>query len=198
MPRRDIRAAARRHPRRARSFWLVCLLWALVVVLAVTSGVGPANAGTQTFKATADAYVSAAQQGGTFGSESRLKVDASPVMRAYVRFTVQNVSGTVTRATLRLYARTSSNVGIECPLRHELGLDRDGDHVRKRARAVGDGDPHLGVVLRGSVDRARRHPTRSGERCRELRADDHVLGTLVLLESRELDESSPARRRDGG
>jgi len=126
MPRRDIRAAARRHPRRARSFWLVCLLWALVVVLAVTSGVGPANAGTQTFKATADAYVSAAQQSGTFGTESRLKVDASPVMRAYVRFTVQNVSGTVTRATLRLYARTSSNVGIEVRSVTSLGWTETG------------------------------------------------------------------------
>lgn len=96
-----------------RSVWLVGVLWALVVVLAATSGVGPANAGTQTFKSSSDAYVSAAQPNGTFGTESRLKVDASPVLRAYVRFTVQNVSGTVTRATLRLFTRTSSNVGIE-------------------------------------------------------------------------------------
>jgi acid phosphatase type 7 len=126
MPRRYTRAAARPRPRRVRSVWLVGLLWALVVVLAASSGVGPANAGTQTFKATADAYVSAAQSNGNFGTESRLKVDASPVLRAYVRFTVQNVSGTVTRATLRLFTKTSSNVGIEVRSVTSLGWTETG------------------------------------------------------------------------
>jgi Calcineurin-like phosphoesterase len=106
-------AAARRHANRLRRLGLVGLLTALAVILVAISGVGPATAASQTFKPTADAYVSAAQPSGRFGTETRLKVDASPVMRAYIRFNVQNVSGAVTSATLRLYTRTSSNVGVE-------------------------------------------------------------------------------------
>lgn len=67
----------------------------------------------QTFGAVADAYVSDANRTSNFGTETRLKIDASPVMRSYVRFTVQNLTGTVTRATLRLYTRSSSKRGIE-------------------------------------------------------------------------------------
>lgn len=113
MLRRKARAADRRHPNRARRLWLVGVVLAFAAVLAATSGVGPASAGTQTFRAVADAYVSDADRTGNFGTEARLKVDASPVMRAYLRFTVENLDGAVTRATLRLYTRNSSNVGIE-------------------------------------------------------------------------------------
>ena len=83
------------------------------VVLAVTSVVRPASAGTQIFRAVADAHVSEAEPTRNFGSAAALKIDAKPVRRAYVQFSVQNVSGGVTRATLRLYTRSSSSAGIE-------------------------------------------------------------------------------------
>lgn len=112
MPGKGTRIESRRHPNRARRLSLVGLLVALAVLVA-SPGVRPATAASQTFKPTADSYVSDAQRSANFGTETRLRVDASPVVRAYIRFTVQNVSGVVTRATLRLYTRSSSNVGIE-------------------------------------------------------------------------------------
>jgi acid phosphatase type 7 len=113
MPGKDVGAVARRHPHGTKRLWLVGLSVALAVVLVAISGLGPATAASQTFKPIADSYVSDAQRQGNFGTETRLKVDASPVLRAYIRFNVQNVSGAVTSARLLLYTRSSSNVGIE-------------------------------------------------------------------------------------
>jgi hypothetical protein len=39
-------------------------------------------------------------------------VDGSPVVRSYLRFTVQGISGTVTRATLRIFANSASKSGV--------------------------------------------------------------------------------------
>ena len=41
-----------------------------------------------------------------------LRADASPDMRSYLRFTLQGLSGTVRRATLRIYANSASTAGI--------------------------------------------------------------------------------------
>ncbi len=48
------------------------------------------------------------------GTALTLRVDSSaPVQRSYLRFNVQGVVGTVTKATLRVYATNSSTVGYE-------------------------------------------------------------------------------------
>lgn len=105
---------AQRHADRTRKLWLVVgALLAFAAIVAAISGVGPANAGTQTYRTVADAYVSDANRTSNFGTETTLKVDASPLMRGYVQFAVQNLTGTVTRATLRLHTRSSSKRGIE-------------------------------------------------------------------------------------
>jgi hypothetical protein len=39
-------------------------------------------------------------------------VDNSPVVRSYLRFTVQGLNGTVTRVTLRIFANSGSNSGV--------------------------------------------------------------------------------------
>jgi len=41
-----------------------------------------------------------------------LQADNSPIVRSYLRFTVQGLSGTITRATLRIFANTASTSGI--------------------------------------------------------------------------------------
>jgi hypothetical protein len=40
-----------------------------------------------------------------------LRADNSPIVRSYLRFSVQGVSGSVTRATLRVFANSASSVG---------------------------------------------------------------------------------------
>jgi hypothetical protein len=73
-----------------------------------TSGVG----GTFTFTPTADAYVYSINPTTNFGGLTVLRADASPDMRSYLRFNLQGLTGTVKRATLRVFANSASTSGI--------------------------------------------------------------------------------------
>ncbi len=78
-----------------------------------TTGTPPPTAatGATTFTPIADSYVDSVNPTVNHGTETQLRVDGSPVVRSYLRFDVQGISGTVTRATLRLYANSSLNTG---------------------------------------------------------------------------------------
>jgi hypothetical protein len=65
------------------------------------------------FNPVADDYVSADHPDTNYGKLAELHLDSSPIRRAYLRFDVQGVSGSIVRVTLRLYAKTSSNLGYE-------------------------------------------------------------------------------------
>ncbi|QRN98763.1 DNRLRE domain-containing protein [Archangium violaceum] len=67
---------------------------------------------TLTFGAIADAYVSQSADAANFGGADSLRVDLSPEEWSYLRFDVTGVTGTVTRATLRLYV---TNGGVSGP-----------------------------------------------------------------------------------
>lgn len=62
---------------------------------------------------TDDAQVTESLPSNNYGSHSTLRLDASPVIRSYLKFTLSGTSGSLTRATLRLYANSSSNTGVE-------------------------------------------------------------------------------------
>ncbi len=66
-----------------------------------------------TFTPVADAYVDGNSPTANFGLASALLVGASPDRHAYLRFNVADIGGSVTKATLRLYAATSSSVGYQ-------------------------------------------------------------------------------------
>jgi hypothetical protein len=87
------------------------VLGSLGVFVAGTVSTHAANP-TQTVAATADAYVSAAKPSANFGTSASLRIDAAPLQRAYLRFTVAGLSGQVTKATLRLYATSASRAGL--------------------------------------------------------------------------------------
>jgi len=48
-----------------------------------------------------------------YGTSNLLRTDGSPIMRSYLRFNIQGVSGTVTRVTLRVYANSASSAGYD-------------------------------------------------------------------------------------
>ncbi len=73
--------------------------------------VGSGN--TFTFVPAADAYVNESSSGTNYGSATTLRQDASPVLRSYLRFNVQGLSGTVTKATLRIFTSNSSSSGYQ-------------------------------------------------------------------------------------
>ncbi len=106
-----------------KSFFLVLALLALVS-LTVSSPVlanntpfdplvaGPALAVTTTISPVADSYVNASSPSTNYGSATQVRVDGSPIVRSYLRFTVSGLTGTVSQATLRMYANSSLNSGI--------------------------------------------------------------------------------------
>src|SRR4051794_5197007 len=70
-----------------------------------------ASAVTSTFVPVADTFVQSDTPSSSYGSTGQLNVDGSPVRRAFVRFSVSGVSGTVTGAKLRLHVDDIANGG---------------------------------------------------------------------------------------
>lgn len=84
-------------------------LVAVALVGALLAGPVSARAATYTFTPVADSNTSAATTNTNYGTSTRLVADGSPVSRAYLRFQLQGMTGTVTQATLRVLARSSSS-----------------------------------------------------------------------------------------
>ena len=61
----------------------------------------------------ADSYVNEGNPTSNYGTVTSLRLDASPLVRSYLRFDVQGLSGTIRRATLRMFTNNSSNAGFE-------------------------------------------------------------------------------------
>ena len=67
---------------------------------------------TLTFLPIADSYVNADFPTTNYGTSTTLRVDGSPIVRSYLRFTVQGLNGTVTKATLRIFANSASSSSL--------------------------------------------------------------------------------------
>jgi calcineurin-like phosphoesterase family protein len=72
----------------------------------------PAGAATATFLPSADSYVQSDRATTNYGLATGLRIDGSPTTNAYLRFDLSGISGTLTGATLKVYARTSSSTPI--------------------------------------------------------------------------------------
>jgi len=72
---------------------------------------GTQTAGTASFTPSADAYVHQDNPTSNYGTLTVLRADNSPIVDTYLRFTVQGLSGTVTRATLRVFANSGTSYG---------------------------------------------------------------------------------------
>jgi hypothetical protein len=73
---------------------------------AVTPTAGPA---TLTFVPTADAYVSSAAKTTNFGTDPTLQVGSSPQLHSYLQLDVEGLTGSIGKATLRLYVATGGS-----------------------------------------------------------------------------------------
>jgi hypothetical protein len=82
------------------------------------SGAPPVGAATITAGADADARVSSVKPKANFGRETRLSTDASPAEESYVRFPVSGVTGSVTKAVVRLYVTDGS---VDGPAIYRVG-----------------------------------------------------------------------------
>jgi hypothetical protein len=77
----------------------------------VGCGGGTTPPTTTTFTSSVDARVEASNPTSNFGSSTRLTADGDPDIRSYLKFNVQGLSGSVTKATLRLFTTSSSSSG---------------------------------------------------------------------------------------
>lgn len=110
-------------PRPLMPMWPALLGCLLLLTLGSFSTVpSPATGGSQTptaatsqltFPAEADAYVSSRTSGRNFGSISALRVDGSPDMRSFLRFDLGGLDVPISRATLRLFAASTTSDGID-------------------------------------------------------------------------------------
>jgi hypothetical protein len=67
--------------------------------------------GTISFTAVADARVESNHASTNYGTQTKLYMDNNPMERSYVRFTVSNITGTISKAVVRAYATNGSRNG---------------------------------------------------------------------------------------
>jgi len=60
----------------------------------------------------ADTYIDAASPSTNHGSATTIRVDGSPDVHAYIRFSVSGLSGTISQVRLLLFANNSDSQGI--------------------------------------------------------------------------------------
>ena len=70
------------------------------------------GAGSLTLTPVADTYVNSGSPTSNFGSATTMRMDGSPDVHAYLRFTVTGLSGTISQVRLLLFANNSDKTGI--------------------------------------------------------------------------------------
>jgi hypothetical protein len=74
----------------------------------------PAMPSSLTFVVGADTYVNASSPSSNYGSATVWRVDGSPVLNGYLKFTVQGLNGhPIQHAYLHVYANSSATAGID-------------------------------------------------------------------------------------
>jgi len=107
----------------------------------VTTPPAPSG-GTSTFNPTDDAYVNSSRPTRNYGSSSSIRIDGSPEKNAYFKFDVGGLTGTVSSATVRIYAATGSSVGFD--------LSEVSDTTWTEAAITFDTAPAIGPALGSS------------------------------------------------
>ncbi len=105
--------------------------------------------GAITLTPVADAYVDGAQAGVNYGTNVSLRADASPDQRSYLRFTVPGGLGTITSATLRVYANTASTTGHRIS-RTDGGWTEAGINFNNKPATIGSPVGTSGGVTAGT------------------------------------------------
>ena len=109
---RDVRAVHWNHTLRKRGLLSRTAAIAALATLAVVVPIR-AQATAVRFIPVADAFVSSAYPTTNYGSSTTLRANTSPVVRSYLRVTVQGLTAPVTKATLKLFALDGSSAGYQ-------------------------------------------------------------------------------------
>ena len=77
------------------------------------AGTQPSASTNLTFAPIADAYVTAAIPNTNYGGSLQFRVDGSPIVMGYLTFNIQGLNKPIATAKLRIYANSSSSVGVK-------------------------------------------------------------------------------------
>lgn len=92
---------------------LVLLVAGLTAAALIVSWASrPAAADTATVTPTDDAYVRSDQPTANFGTATSIQARTSPTYNGYLKFTVSGLTGSVSKATLRLFSRSSGTTAV--------------------------------------------------------------------------------------
>jgi hypothetical protein len=95
------------------SFVIVLVLIFTLLIGANQASIVKASSTSLTFTPVADTYTNQSAATANYGTNASLRVDASPMVRSYLRFDVKGLpAGTVSKATLSVYANSASSVGF--------------------------------------------------------------------------------------
>src|SRR5687768_733248 len=92
-------------------FVIISRFFADPAAAGAAAGAGDAATRTHRFAATADTYVNSKEPTRNYGAAPVLKADSGPASEAYLRFSVEGLTGRVVTAKLRLHRRDSSRDG---------------------------------------------------------------------------------------
>ncbi|HEX7495051.1 MAG TPA: DNRLRE domain-containing protein [Candidatus Limnocylindrales bacterium] len=86
---------------------------AFLIAGMTSAGAVPPTVPTVSISASADSYVDSTAASATFGTAAELRVDGSPLERAYLGFDLRSFTGSVASAELQLYADSASSAGYD-------------------------------------------------------------------------------------
>jgi hypothetical protein len=92
---------------------LGALAAAAIIVASVSSTVATTSV---SLHPVADTWVNSQNAASRYGGSTVLRIDGSPAWRAYLRFDLSGVGGTVTGAVLKLYANSADRAGLSVHL----------------------------------------------------------------------------------
>jgi hypothetical protein len=90
--------------------WIPATATSTATIAATNTPVTPVASST-TFVPVADSYVDSSNPSANFGTSTQIRIDGSPIVNSYLRFSVSGLTGTVTSATLRIFANSSLSAG---------------------------------------------------------------------------------------
>ncbi len=126
------------------------LTTALVMATAVVPTAVSALTSSKSVIASDDTYVVSSARTSNYASSSTLRVDASPVMKSYLKFTLPTISGAITNATLRLTPAASVNAAFDLRgVGSSAWTERSVTYAT--APAVGKSIAHSSAALRSGV-----------------------------------------------
>jgi hypothetical protein len=105
----------------------------------------PPGATTRTFAPTADATVKQESPTGNFGTATTLETDAVPIVESYLKFSVDGITGPVSKAVLRAFVTNGSPNG-PAVYRTETGWTEGGIDWSNRAPRTSDPLDDKGAV----------------------------------------------------